>query len=299
MSKLKIVFSQIFYPVSIGRYLEFALDRCNDVEVYKVGPFSGNWIPWAGGMTLPEKYAKQPDLPLSMNGARIPISFIEHKLPWQPDLWLQVDAGFHFQGKPQHSQNFIIGTDPHVLNYDHQRQLADKFFCMQAHYARSGDEYLPYAYDPIYHSPEKQPRNYDVCLIGLHYENRNKLVNELKDRGINVFYSLGPSFDEARTLYNQAPIGINWSSLQDLTARVFELLGMHRLAVVNDVPDLSHFFVDERDLIVFETIDEAIEKIVHYLDNSSETEIIAEQGHKTVQAHTWDARIEQILSHIR
>ena len=295
---LKIVFSQIFYPVSIGRYLELALDRRSDVEVFKVGPFSGNWIPWAGGMTLPEKYAKQPDLPLPMNAARIPASFIEHRLPWQPDVWLQMDTGFYFRDKPQHGQNFIVGTDPHVLNYDRQRQLADKFFCMQAHYAQSGDEYLPYAYDPIYHCPEEQPRNYDVCLIGLHYENRNKLVNELKGRDISVFYSLGPSFDEARALYNQAPIGINWSSLQDLTARVFELLGMRRLAVVNNVPDLSRFFKDRGDLVVFETVEEAIEKIVYYLAHPNEAETIAEQGHKTVQPHTWDARIEQILSYV-
>lgn len=298
MTKLKVVFSQIFYPLSIGRYLEAALDRRKDIEVYKVGPFSGDWIPWGGGMHLPAKYATPPDLPLPMSNAPIPVSFVERKLPWTPDAWIQVDAGFHFQHKPASGLNFIIGTDPHVLNYEQQRILCDKFFCMQAHYAEAGDEYLPYAFDPIYHCPEEQPRNYDVCLLGLHYNQRNQLVEALRERGVKVMYDLGPVYDEARGLYNQAPIGLNWSSLKDLTARVFELLGMKRLAVVNEVPDLSRFFENGRDLVVFQTLEQAVEKVMYYLAHPDETEAIAEQGHQTAQPHTWDARIEQVLSYV-
>ena len=298
MSKLRVVFSQIFYPMSIGRYIEAALDRRDDVEVYKAGPFSGNWIPWAGGMTLPAKYARSPDLPLPLGRSSIPVSFIEQKLPWVPDVWIQVDAGFHFQHKPVSGRNFIIGTDPHVLNYDRQRQWADKFYCMQDFYARPGDEYLPYAFDPIYHCPEKQETRFDVCLLGLGYDNRNRLVDTLRQKGVKVFYELGPVFDEAREIYNQAPIGLNWSSLQDLTARVFELLGMKRLAVVNKVPDLDRFFEDGHDLVVFQTLEQAVEKVMYYLAHLDEAAAIAEQGHQAVQPHTWDARVEQVLSHV-
>jgi spore maturation protein CgeB len=112
---------------------------------------------------------------------------------------------------------------------------------------------------------------------------------------VKVYYDLGPCFDEARTIINQAPIGINWSSKDDLTARVFELLGMRRLAVVNNVPDLPRFFRDGRDLVTFSGTEEAIEKILHYLANEDQLRAIASQGHKTVKPHTWDARIDQIL----
>lgn len=299
---MRVCLSGLFYPVAILRYFESALRRRNDIELFTIGPYTGSWIPWNGGMTLPPKYAIQPDVVLPTGGDRpqpkIMIDWAQMQVPFKPDLWIQVDAGFYFVGKPQYGKNVIIATDPHVLNYDAQRAYADTFYCMQACYAKPGDEYLPYAYDPIWHAPEKQPRNYDAALIGLHYENRNKLVDRLRERGLNVFYDLGPSFDEARAIYNQADIGLNWSSLNDLTARVFELLGMKRLAVVNRVPDLHKFFMDGRELVVFDNLNQAVEQVVYYHENPVRAKRIAERGHKAVQAHTWDARIEQILGDV-
>jgi hypothetical protein len=159
---------------------------------------------------------------------------------------------------------------------------------------QNGDEYLPYAYDPIWHAPEEQPQNYDVALIGLHYPNRNLLMEELKRRGLKVYYDLGPCYDEARALYNQAPIGINWSSLEDLTARVFELTAMRRCAVVNWVPDLDRFF-KRGDLATFDNLDEAIEQVTYYHDHPNEAQSIAQRGYEAVKPHTWDARICQII----
>ena len=300
MTKVRVCLSGIFYPLAMLSYFRAALLRRPDVELLTVGPYTGCWIPWAGGMNLPQKYAVRPDMPLP-NAATfrsLPMAFVEAKLVgsgFVPDLWLQVDAGFHLAGKPQRGKNVIVATDPHCLNYDRQRLLADTFYCMQRAYAKPGDEYLPYAYDPIWHAPEEQPRRYDACLIGLHYTQRDKLVRRLRGRGVDIYYDLGPVYDEARALYNQAPIGLNWSSLLDLNARCFELLGMSRLAVVNSVPDLASFFTDGKDLVVFESTEDAVEKVVYYLEHKDEAAAIATQGHRTVQPHTWDARVARIL----
>lgn len=295
MSKIRVVFSQLFYPMSIGRYFEAALRRRDDVELITAGPYSGAWIPWGGGMNLPAKYAISPNFPLPMGSQPLPINFVERQLPWQPDLWLQVDAGWHFRGKPSHGKNVIVGTDPHVLDYDAQRKLADTFYSMQACYSKPGDKYLPYAYDPEWHRPEEQPRNYDAVLLGLHYENRDALVNELRKRGVSIYYDLGPSFDEARALYNQAPIALAWSSKDDLIARVFEGMAMGRLMVTNRVPDLSRFFKEDEELIAFSSLGEAIERIIYYLDYPTEARIIAQRGREAVKLHTWDDRVQQIL----
>jgi hypothetical protein len=297
-SKLTVVMSSIWYPMSISRYFEAALRRRDDINLITVGPYTGNMIPWGNWMALPQKYAIPPTITLPIGNPFVPVSFIENQLPEKPDLWLQIDAGFYFEGRPQNGKNVIVATDPHVLNYDRQRLFADAFYCMQKHYSKPGDEYLPYAYDPIWHAPEDQERRYDVCLLGLHYRNRNLLMSRLVENGVKIHYKLGPCFDEARTIYNQAPIGINWSSKDDLTARVFELLGMRRLAVVNNVPDLSRFFRDGKDLVTFTSLEEATEKILHYLANEDQLQAIADRGHKTVEPHTWDARIDQILEDV-
>jgi len=298
----RIVLSGIFYPLAMLRYFEAALRRRDDIELFTVGPYTDNWIPWNGGMELSTK-ASPPDLILSRGKTFpkvVPIQFVETHLPWKPDLWLQIDASFFFTDKPQNGLNFIVGTDPHVLNYDQQRLSADKFFCMQKVYAQGDDEYLPYAFDPIWHSPmEEVESTFDICFIGLHYPMRSRLIRELKIKGVSVYHNNGPVYDEARLLYNQAPIGFNWSSKQDLTARVFELLGMKRLAVVNSVPDLDEFFVDGQDLVVFTNLIDAVNKIIYYLNNLQKTQEISISGHSAVQPHTWDARIEQILSYLR
>lgn len=282
--------------MAILRYFEAALQRRDDVNLYTVGPYTGTWIPWNGGMNLLQKYAKSPNRALpDTNYQPVPINFIESQLPFKPDVWLQIDAGFYFLGKPRYGVNVIVATDPHVLNYDRQRQFADLFYCMQTPYARPGDKYLPYAYDPIWHSPEEQPQNYDVAFIGMMYPERQQLVQRLRAEGIKVIAQTGPIFDEAREIYNQAPISFNWSSKLDLCARVFELAAMKRAAVVNDVPDLEMFFEEGQDLMQFCTVDGALNNIKYLLAHQDDLLSVSENGYQAVQPHTWDARISQIL----
>jgi hypothetical protein len=83
-----------------------------------------------------------------------------------------------------------VATDPHALNYDRQRQLADFFFNMQTPYMENGDIYLPYAYDPTVHYPVEIDKLYDVCMIGLHYPQRDQLVNHLIDRDLSVLMNI-------------------------------------------------------------------------------------------------------------
>lgn len=294
---IKIVFSQIFYPMTMGLWLLRALQRREDVELYTVGPYTGAWIPWAGGMSVPNRYVTPPALPLPWQGGLpvIPIDFIERHLPWQPDLWLQVDAGWYLRGKPKHGKNVIVGTDPHVLNYDAQRQLADTFYCMQTPYMKDGDKWLPYAYDPTVHYEESQPLEFDACLVGLLYQEREQLIARLRENRLDVHYSIGEIFDEYRELYNRSIFALNWSSRQDLPARVFEGLAMKNVVVSNRVPDLQTLFTEGKHYIGFDSIGEAVEQIVYFNDKEDEAFEIAQAGYEAVKSHTWDARIGQIL----
>lgn len=300
---MNVVLSGLFYPFAILRYFEAALRRRDDVRLMTVGPYTACWIPWRGGMNLPQKYASRPDMafPNTLTFRSLPMSFVEAKLAntnFGPvDLWLQVDAGFYLDGHPVHGKNVLVATDPHALNYDRQRSLVDMFYCMQHTYAKTGDIYLPYAYDPIHHAPadDEVEIKHDCCLLGLHYPQRVELVKQLRARDISVKFDLGPIYEEARRFYNAARIGLNWSSLLDLNARVFELLGFGVLAVVNRVPDLDKFFTEGEHLVVFDNMNEAVEKVVFYLEHDQERERIAAQGHAAVLPHTWDARVAKIL----
>lgn len=300
---MKVVLSGIYYPVAILRYFEAALKRTNH-EVFTVGPYTGRWIPWNGGMFLDEKYAISPDISLGEQVRPAPIAYIENLLPWKPDLWLQIDAGYHFDGKPSHGYNVIVGTDPHVLDYTTARKLADKFYCMQTPYMKDGDEWLPYAYDPIWHAPrslDSLPLKVDAALVGIPYENRVALIKVLREKGYSVTFVHGPAYDEARDLYHQARIGLNWSSLQDLTARVFEIMAMGLCPIINRVPDLKTIdFIDGVHYLGFDTLEEAVSKFEFALNNEMNGHAIwkyvVSEAREAVREHTWDARIKRILT---
>ena len=293
---MRIVFVSIFYPVFMGGYFLGALQRRKDVELYTVGPYTGDFIPWKGGMTVKHRF--EPDRPLPQDWLRrkTPIQMIEAFLPWEPDLWIQVDAGFHLDGKPKHGFNAIVGTDPHCLDYTAARAVADKFFCMQLCYEKEGDYYLPYAHDPILHAREEREKEYDACLVGLQYPQRTHWVEALRAKGRKVFYDTGPSYEDARALYGASRVGLNWSSLDDLNARAFELLGYGIPAVMNTVPDIDSFFVAGRDYLPFKTLDEAVKQVEWALENPKEATLIAENGRRAVAPHTWDARVEELLN---
>lgn len=296
MSKPLVVLSGIFYPMAILRYFEAAFKRRKDIELVTMGVYTGRSIPWAGGMKLSARYAKSPDVVLPDACRRgVPIQMALAKLERKPDLWVQVDAGMWLTGKTPKMVNVVVGTDPHVLHYTAQRKTADKFFCMQKHYAQSGDIYLPYAYDPVWHRPETQPKRFDAALLGLAYGTRCRWVSRLRAVGLKVKFELGPIFEEARTLYNQSRVGLNWSSREDLVARVFEVTALGLPLVTNIVPDLKAFFQPEVDLLTFSTVEQATKQVRRLLSDRDMAKKIAASGHRAVMPHTYDARVEQIL----
>lgn len=310
-SKIKVLCLSIHYPLSMSRYFEKALRHRYDVDLITVGPYTGNWIPWMGGMTVLEKYALPPDISLDFppNIGQVNYDLVKAKLKemfpmgWVPDIVLTIDAGIHFKYKPREGLVVHIATDPHALPYAYQRTISDKFFNMQACYSQKGDIYLPYAYSRYDHYPEthtdengiEQPKDVDAVLIGMPYPQRIQWVNELRKQGVSVIFENGPIFDEARALYNRGKMGLNWSSLLDTNARFFELPAMGLCAVMNNVPDAPYFMERDVDYLGFSNTTEAIEKTLWAKNNPKEAKEIADKGYSKISSHTYDKRIESLL----
>ena len=305
MTQIRVALFGIYYPMAMLSYFREAFAHREDIELWTCGPFTGNWIPWTApgsgtsGMRLPIKYVKSPDCPLPPHFINIPInpSIVESHFPWQPDLSVLVDAGWHFTSRPPGKVVVLVETDPHVLkeSYRLPRQYADITFCMQEVYLERGELYLPYAYSPRIHFPLETEKIYDACLIGLHYPQRDALVKKLRERGLQVYYDLGPVFDEYRLLVNQSRVGLNWSSLADLNARFFEIPAMKVAMVANRVPDAPKFLVDGRDFLGFDSSEEAAQAVLSLLEDEAHRKQIAENGYNAIKAHTYDARVQTIL----
>lgn len=303
---MNIVVSGIFYPVTMMQYFINALRRRDDVALWTTGPFFGNWIPWTGldgqtGKTFPEKYIYTPHCPLPQQAMRLPVhpAMVQGNMPWEADLWLQIDAGWHFSHRPPAKIVALVKTDPHAIPiefYNVPKAYSDYTFCMQSPYLQSNERYLPYAYDPEIHYPMDLPKEYDACLIGLQYPHRIALVEALRKAGVSVFSDIGIVYDEYRIAYNKSRIALSFSSLQDLPTRVWEYAGMRLPIVTNRVPDLNTFFVEEEHYLGFDKISEAVDQVKWILESDDQGEFLADNAYRKVQVHhTWDARIEQIL----
>ena len=297
MDKIKIVLAHLCYPFTICSYFWRALDRRKDVELWTTGPFTNDLIPWSGVDRLPMKYVRQLNYPLPSNIRTPPWALVKSQLPWKPDLVLQVSSQFYFTDKPD-CLTATVAVDPHCLDYTVPRSYSDKFFNMQKAYSKPNDIWLPYAADPSCHYPDYTvSMDTDCCLLGLHYEKRTNLVAALRARGHSVIYDIGKIYDEYRQLNCRAKIGLNWSSLNDICARVLEIMAMKRIPVINRVPDLEALGLRENEHYYgFSTHDEAIQKVEYALDHPIEAMVVAENAYQKVSKEdTWDIRVNQIL----
>jgi len=283
----------------MSTYFWRALKLRKDIQLTVVGPYTGTWTPWCGGMNVPNKYDISPHIPLPYP-FKSPYNpaMLEATLGFEPDLWLQVDAGYHAERRPKAKVVAHVATDPHVLNYDLPRSYADKFFCMQTPYMKDGDYWLPYACDPEWHAPLPDDRRIEVdgCLIGLQYPNRVKWTEELRRRGYSIHAETGPMGWEYREANSQAQIGMHWSSLQDLAARVFEIMGMGLCPVINRVPDLTPIFEEGQHYLGFSSLEEAIEQFGRAARDEELRKRIGRMASDQVHlVSTWDIRVQQIL----
>ena len=291
------------YPFAIASYFRHALEKRPDVELYTCGAFTNDIIPWGGGMRLPAKYVKPLNLPMPPSIVAPTWQMIAQKTQRTFDLILNIDAGYHLADKPD-MPYAVVATDPHALKdvgwYTKVRPNADYFFNMQKYdqYQLGGDIHLPYACSPDHHfAMSDVQKEYDACLIGLHYEQRTKLVSALRQNGYKVFYELGLIYDEYRWHNNKSRIGLNWSNQMDINARTFEIMAMRLVPVINRLPHLDDLgFEEGRHYLGFENIDEAVEQVRWAFANPETSDTIANNAYQLVhEKHTYDLRVQQIF----
>lgn len=300
---IKILCLSINYPLTMAKYFERAFRRRADVELTTVGSYTGNNIPWGGvGMTVPIKYAVPPDivLPIPPNAGLISWDVISNMVDVDKfDLLLTIDAGCHYDKKPitDHACIAHIGTDPHVLSpwYELPRSYSDVFFNMQKVYSKPTDIWLPYASDNTVHYPIEIEKKHDAILVGMPYPKRIEWCNALRTIGVDAVIDNGPIFDEYRNQACSAPVGLNWSSMDDLNARAYELPAMRRIPVMNHVTDMDEAgFIDGENCLLFNTLEEANDKVIFAINNDA-AENIAAKAYDTFKSETYDKRVQMVL----
>lgn len=280
----------------MGRYFQWGFEEAGH-ETYSVGMYSHGKIPWGETYYYPH-YKMPPDFELP--DYNVPLKEVLNKIDFTPDIVFQA-GDTQFLTGPSPIPNLIYATDPHAVNYTERRDFADYFFNAQNCYKQEKDIWIPYGYSEDIHIPISDTEIiYDVAMSGLLYPHRVEAMQAMQTAGLSMYITLGAIYHDYAKVYAKSKIAFVYSSKNDLPARFWEGLAMKKMVLTNRVPDLKLLdFVEGQDYVAFDTVQEAVEKAAYYANHDAERERIAESGFMKVQPHTYKARCEQILSHIK
>lgn len=157
--------------------------------------------------------------------------------------------------------------------------------------------WLPHAFEPqAYPKFDILTKKYDICFVGhVNTRNREDALHQMFQAFPNFYYGQ-QLFEAAARKYAESKICFNISMEDDLIMRVFETMGTGSFLLTNWVPTIEELFEDGKHLVLYRTLDEAIEKATYYLKHDDERERIAQAGYEEViKNHTIQNRVNVIL----
>jgi len=152
----------------------------------------------------------------------------------------------------------------------------------------------PYPDDLIYHKPEIE-KTVDVGFVG-NWVNRSNWINSIP----NIKKDIMVIGDDMVNEINSFKIHFNRNMSDDINYRTFETLGCNTLLLTNYTENLEKLFNIGDDLVVYESVDDLLNKINFYLENDKERLRISNNGYNNVKTnHTYYHRTKTLIDIIK
>ena len=158
---------------------------------------------------------------------------------------------------------------------------------------------------------------YDVSFIGTAYGNRKKWIQALKERGIEVTcfgygWPAGPvNAEEIPYIMRASKLSLNLADSglvldggrpvrsRQIKARVFEVPGAGGLLMTEPADQMEEYYCYGNEIVLFDSVDDLVEKIRHLLVHSDERDAIAKSGfYRTQKEHVYEERFGPLLEHV-
>jgi spore maturation protein CgeB len=155
---------------------------------------------------------------------------------------------------------------------------------------------------------------YQVSFVGSAYGNRIRWVDDLQRKGINVEcfghgWRNGPvEAVHIPRIMRESVISLNFGDSgvvmhgllpqrsRQIKARVFEVTGAGGFLVTENTDDIDHYFIPGEEIVLFDGIEEAAEKITFFLSHPDERDRMARAGfERTRREHIYDIRFQELL----
>ena len=181
-------------------------------------------------------------------------------------------------------------------------------------------EYLPLATNPnrykesLVTDQDRCDYDYDVCFVGLPFENRVEIFNCLRDYKLGVFgahwtkyficrrqktpaYYRGRAWGETvNKIYLSSKIVLNIhhpQSIEGLNTRTFDIPACGAFEMVDYKKNVERHFEVDKEIVTFRNINELKSKIDFYLKHDDLRKAISARGKQRVlNEHTWVHRMK-------
>lgn len=151
-------------------------------------------------------------------------------------------------------------------------------------------------------------KNYDLKLYGQDWTFIDRQLAFMQKVGqyfnLPIIRSLQRpklQLEDERKIYSSTKVCINiheayQKKYGDINERTFKILCAGGLQVIDNVPTLSKYFENGKQIIITSTKNEWFEKIAYFISHPDEARQIGEEGRKQVlKKHTYHHRVEQLL----
>lgn len=183
--------------------------------------------------------------------------------------------------------------------------------------------YLPEAYNPHYHIRPNLPKpdaerktGIDVLVIGNIYSYRSVFLDRLVSAGVNLticgsrYSYVSGSWDDRfqgeyivgsrkAELIHGSKIVLNtmyYGEVDAVNVKFFEILGCEGFQLCDWKSVIPEHATPDREVVTFETVDEAVEKVRYYLAHEEERWAIARAGYERARReHTYEDRFARMF----
>ena len=121
----------------------------------------------------------------------------------------------------------------------------------------------------------------------------NELLGDVNYKGSCDYMTQMPRIFKASKLNLNINLRISQSGIP---LRVMDILGAGGFLLSNFQPEIAEFFVDGQEVVMYESIEDAIEKAIYYINNDEVRTQIAKRGHDKVrEMFSYDVQLKKIF----
>ena len=194
-----------------------------------------------------------------------------------------------FSRATKKSRTCLWFMDP-LVTYDeemrHKTKLVNYFCCDKENVLEEAVKINPNSFhvcegfDETVDFPRHHDKVYDVSFIGNIYGDREKLINNIDHQVKVISNAYG---QEHSHQVSKTKINLNFCTSDGASDRVYKIMAAGGFLLSNDWKNRKNYLTNEKDCVIFKSMEDLNEKISYYLNNEKERNMIAKSGMLAVQ----------------